>query len=239
METKITIESRKHPRRRNRDPNRNPSPDGSRHSRHGSPSPPQQSRVVILAKNKSSTANAPQNSPQTHTTTAASEKIQIIASLHSNQQNSSAVSSGSAAPTTVTIAQPPSAQTATANNLTEETLNDLIASMPTVMKLIDNDNLMFIESPAIDNMLTESISGSGFSVISAIGLDGVGKSSVLNLIAGKEVFRVHHKNSSSYSERPLRHRTKGIDLHITKERLFLLDSQVIIGNCVPILKCFY
>ena len=232
METKITIEPRRHQRRRNRDQTRNSSADGSRQSRHGSQSPPQQtqqSRVVILAKNKSPAPNSLLNASQASTTTTPVEKIQIIPSLHSNQQNSSCVVSSGSAPTTVTIAQPPTAQNATPNNVTEETLNDMIYSMPTVIKLIDNDTLMFNESPAIDYMLSESISGSGFSVISAIGLDGVGKSSVLNLIAGKDVFRVHHKNSSSYSERPLRHRTKGIDLHITKERLFLLDSQVIIN----------
>ena len=211
----------KQTRSRKRDTNK--SSNDSRRSAQSSQSPPQQSRVVILAKKHDSPAtNSNYGTSHSAKTTPVQTQIQIIPSIHSKDQN---VNTSNISVSNTSNSSTPHVMSAVNNQLTEETILDSMASMPNVMKLIDSDSLMFLESPANDYLFSESISGSGFSVISAVGLDGVGKSSVLNIIAGKDVFKVH-KNNNHYSERPLRHRTRGIDLHITKERLFLLDSQV-------------
>jgi hypothetical protein len=54
-------------------------------------------------------------------------------------------------------------------------------------------------------------------------MQSVGKSSLLNRVAGKRVFPTHGDNG--LNDNLLQHVTHGIDLHITKERLFLLDCQ--------------
>lgn len=88
------------------------------------------------------------------------------------------------------------------------------------------------------NQSSSTPSGQSFCVVGAVGLDGVGKSGLLNLIANRNVFKTHRNvsdelrntNASSKStsghDNPLSHVTSGVDLHITSERLFLLDTQV-------------
>jgi hypothetical protein len=230
MEAKISIEPRRQQRRRNRD-DRSESNDGARRSTTSSQSPPLHSRVVILAKNPNQKTTTPSNASQLSaaSTPTPVQTIQIIPSLHSSQQQSvstSNTSNANASNVSHLSLAPKSAQSVGAfstQSATDDAVNDMMAAMPSVMTLIDSENLMFLESPANDWLFSDTTSSSGFSVISAVGLEGVGKSSVLNLIAGKDVFRVH---TNKYSERPLRHKTKGIKLHVTKERLLLLDSQV-------------
>ncbi len=207
MDSKLSIESRRHQRRRNRDEMRSNSKDGSKRS---SQSPPIQSRVVILAKNPQKSTTSSSTTSQNQMSSTGAQTIQIMPSLHSTQTNANTSNSPSVNPLV----------------LTDELITDLVSNMPTVMKLIESETLLFLESPASDYLLSDSISSGGFSVISAVGLEGVGKSSVLNKIAGKEVFKVHNNNRNNNSD-PLKHMTRGIDLHITKERLLLLDSQVI------------
>ncbi|KAH9417065.1 smg-9, nonsense mediated mRNA decay factor, partial [Dermatophagoides pteronyssinus] len=67
--------------------------------------------------------------------------------------------------------------------------------------------------------------GQSFSIVSAVGLDGVGKSSLLNSLAQFNVFETRKMMSEKNRETPLNHVTNGIDMHITCERLFLLDTQ--------------
>ena len=67
---------------------------------------------------------------------------------------------------------------------------------------------------------------SSFHVVGAIGKQCVGKSSLLNRLAGRQAFKIH---SDDEEEILLKHVTKGVDLHVTAERLLLLDSQV----CYP------
>ena len=97
---------------------------------------------------------------------------------------------------------------------------------PFVMKIIDPNSWSFLESPFTDVLFSEnsSLGPGGFTVISAIGTQSVGKSSLLNKIAGTDVFKTHE--SVDNPESFLKHLTRGIDLHITKERLLLLDPQV-------------
>ena len=101
----------------------------------------------------------------------------------------------------------------------------MIENMPPVIKLIDPDSWSFFEHPASDFLFNDSVAGpGGFTVISAVGMQSVGKSSLLNKIAGRNVFRTHGDADTSQSY--LKHLTRGIDLHVSKERLFLLDCQV-------------
>lgn len=65
-----------------------------------------------------------------------------------------------------------------------------------------------------------------FCIVAAIGMEGTGKSSLLNTIAQCNVFPTRLSMAKNNRENPLSHVTKGIDLHITSERVFLLDTQV-------------
>lgn len=222
MSSKITIETNtnRQQKRRNRERIRNDSNDGSK---SGSQSPPLKPRVVILAKNPQKSSPTPSVSHHLNNTLLSSNQspnshnIIKLNSLHSSQQ-SSQMSSNSVSNT---------------NNhlITDELIDDLVTNMPKIMKLIDNDTLVFMESPASEYMFNDNISSGGFSVITAVGLEGVGKSSVLNRIAGKEVFKVHNNQSVNGSD-PLKHMTHGLDLHITKERLLLIDSQPLLSASV-------
>lgn len=102
----------------------------------------------------------------------------------------------------------------------------MIENMPSVMKLIDPESWSFFEHTASEFLFSDNISpnANSFTVISAVGGQSVGKSSLLNKIAGRNVFKTHNDtdNPTSY----LKHLTRGIDLHVTKERLLLLDCQV-------------
>ncbi|KAI2800495.1 smg-9, nonsense mediated mRNA decay factor [Blomia tropicalis] len=80
-----------------------------------------------------------------------------------------------------------------------------------------------------------------FSIVGAVGLDGVGKSSLLNMLANRKVFKTHSNmgtSSGSIQGRknclttPLTHVTNGVDLHITSERLFLLDTQPLLSPSI-------
>ncbi|CAG2103582.1 unnamed protein product [Medioppia subpectinata] len=243
MDNKISIEPRRQQRRRNRDAdNRSTSTDErNRRTGHSSQSPPHNSRVVILAKNPNQKSNTPTavsilTSGSQSTAVTPVPTIQIMSSLHSQQQhqnvNTSNTSNANASNTGHMSSVTKSAQSVGAfstQSAADDAVNELMAAMPSVMTLIDSESLMFLESPANDFLLSDAMTASGFSVISTVGMDGVGKSSVLNLIAGRDVFRVH---SNKYSERPLKHKTKGVKLHITKERLLLLDSQPLLSASV-------
>lgn len=105
-------------------------------------------------------------------------------------------------------------------------MNDMIENMPSVMKLIDPESWSFFEHTASEFLFNDNVSPttSSFTVISAVGMQSVGKSTLLNKIAGRNVFKTHTDSDSPHSY--LKHLTRGIDLHVTKERLLLLDCQV-------------
>lgn len=69
---------------------------------------------------------------------------------------------------------------------------------------------------------TAALSGESFCTVGIIGLEGVGKSSLLNRIADVEVFPIHGKKIPTF----FGHLTDGVDFHITSERVFLLDTLV-------------
>ena len=98
------------------------------------------------------------------------------------------------------------------------------------MKLIDIDSRSFCIHPAADCLFgeTQSSGSDGFTVVSALGMQSVGKSSLLNKISRTNVFKSHQDPSNVDSL--LKHITRGVDLHVTKERLLLLDCQVILIN---------
>lgn len=159
-----------------------------------------------------SKANRGLSSPPAQTTQPV---IQIIQSSHSQQHGSNS-----------------SQQTQQASNQgnsvvilnSEDIMNDMIEKVPTNMKLIDPDTFSFIESPAAEYMFSDTmLTPNGFISIAAVGTQGVGKSTLLNHIAEKDAFKTRRLCPADYG---LKHVTRGIDLHITKERLFLMDSQV-------------
>lgn len=76
---------------------------------------------------------------------------------------------------------------------------------------------------------------SAMSIISVIGLQGVGKSTLLNTIAGKEAFKTHKStsisNESNEGKLNVRHVTRGVDIHSTHHRI-LLDCQPLLSSSV-------
>lgn len=101
-------------------------------------------------------------------------------------------------------------------------------------KLIDG-GFNFVFDFARENILlsdsnSPTSTSQSFCIVSAVGLDGVGKSSLLNRIANQSIFPAHCNNPCQ--ENPLTHITTGLDLHITNERMFLLDSQPLLSASI-------
>ncbi|KAF7495813.1 Protein SMG9 [Sarcoptes scabiei] len=98
-----------------------------------------------------------------------------------------------------------------------------------VLSTVDSKLSMTNNNPAIihrsDHIQT-------FSIVSAVGLDGTGKSSLLNSIAQNEIFPTRSSLAEKNSENPLSHVTCGIDMHVTAERIFLLDTQPLLSASV-------
>jgi GTPase SAR1 family protein len=89
---------------------------------------------------------------------------------------------------------------------------------PSLVKLLN------IKSWRIDQQESSQILLSNnydFKVVSVIGSASSGKSSLMNRIAGQEVFPTHVSSSRGI----LKHLTEGIDMFAVKSRLILLDSQ--------------
>ena len=98
-----------------------------------------------------------------------------------------------------------------------------------VIKFIDGE-AWTLQEQLLSDLILPDTSSSEIRTVAAVGLQSSGKSSILNRIAGKDVFKRHNDISTL-----LQHLTSGIDLHITSERLFLLDTQV----CNTIVNVFY
>uniref|UniRef100_T1JQS2 GB1/RHD3-type G domain-containing protein n=1 Tax=Tetranychus urticae TaxID=32264 RepID=T1JQS2_TETUR len=111
-------------------------------------------------------------------------------------------------------------------------MTDMIDGTPIIMKIIDTDTWSFLEHPAADFLFgdAQSSGSGGFTVVSAVGMQSVGKSSLLNRIARANVFKTHKDPNNL--DNLLRHITRGVDLHVTQERFLLLDSQVSINECL-------
>src|SRR5258708_3968646 len=122
MEAKVTIESRRHQRRRTRDRDTHARSHSNEGSKRGSQSPPR-SRVVILAKNPlkanntsqhSSAAKSPLVSSSLPSQATPTPTISIIQSSHSASQTTSNASSSIAANS-------------------DEAITEMVANMPPVM----------------------------------------------------------------------------------------------------------
>ncbi|RWS21448.1 SMG9-like protein [Leptotrombidium deliense] len=125
--------------------------------------------------------------------------------------------------------QPPASQQQIGN--ADETIEEMLENTPKVMKLLEVESWSFLEHPVVDYLFGENVSSGsgGFNVVSAVGLQSVGKSSTLNKIAASNVFKTHF---DSEDDSILKHVTHGLNLHITKERLFLLDTQPLLSASI-------
>lgn len=100
-----------------------------------------------------------------------------------------------------------------------------------LVKLLDGKTWTFWDDVA---SLLSPI-GNHFKVVSSFGFQASGKSTAMNVIAGKDIFPVHGNGSSDKNNRPcplLQNVTSGIDMVITSERLFLLDSQPLLSASI-------
>lgn len=72
---------------------------------------------------------------------------------------------------------------------------------------------------------------SAMSIVSVMGSKGSGKSSLLNKIAGRDVFETYNSVKSKRGKLQTRHITRGIDVYSTHHRI-LLDSQPMLASSV-------
>ncbi|KAF8566652.1 hypothetical protein P879_07549 [Paragonimus westermani] len=98
--------------------------------------------------------------------------------------------------------------------------------MQVPVKLV-NDQLRFTDLAAVQDLFVEN---SGFLVVGAVGLQGAGKSSVLNVLANQltsqtRLFDGPFPVQSTKNFLTNSPRTGGIDLYITQDRVILLDTQ--------------
>lgn len=99
----------------------------------------------------------------------------------------------------------------------------------TCIKLIDPLTWCLNESLAAEYMIPDGPLSACFKVVSVVGTQSCGKSQVMNALAGCNVFRCHGNDTDSNL---LQHVTKGIDMWITPERMFLLDSQPLLSASI-------
>lgn len=93
--------------------------------------------------------------------------------------------------------------------------------MKNACKLLD-DNLQFIDS--LDHFLSES--NESYTVIGVLGKRGVGKSSLLSMLAGCDKSDFLFKSAGLESDGP---KTSGVDAFISKERTIFLDFQPLLS----------
>ncbi|KAA3679957.1 uncharacterized protein DEA37_0013641 [Paragonimus westermani] len=98
--------------------------------------------------------------------------------------------------------------------------------MQVPVKLV-NDQLRFTDLAAVQDLFVEN---SGFLVVGAVGLQGAGKSSVLNVLANQltsqtRLFDGPFPVQSTKNFLTNSPRTGGVDLYITQDRVILLDTQ--------------
>ncbi|KAF7255134.1 hypothetical protein EG68_07679 [Paragonimus skrjabini miyazakii] len=98
--------------------------------------------------------------------------------------------------------------------------------MQVPVKLVD-DQLRFTDLAAVQDLFVEN---SGFLVVGAVGLQGAGKSSILNVLANQltnetQLFDGPFPVQSTKNFLTNSPRTGGIDLYITQDRVILLDTQ--------------
>lgn len=106
-------------------------------------------------------------------------------------------------------------------------------------KLIDDKEWNIASTEPTSETIYFTQGHSALSIISVVGAKGVGKSRLLNKLAGKEAFETYQtisrKNSNSGQKLHLKHITRGIDVHSTYHRM-LLDCQPL--NATSILEDF-
>lgn len=99
-----------------------------------------------------------------------------------------------------------------------------IASMNGSCKLLD-EHLHFADT--LDHYLSDT--NENYTVIGVLGKTGVGKSTIMSLLGGREssVFRAAGAESEA-----AKHKTSGIDCYVTAERTILLDVQPLLSASV-------
>ncbi|KAK0076268.1 hypothetical protein PV325_005667 [Microctonus aethiopoides] len=112
-------------------------------------------------------------------------------------------------------------QAATSSKLIECNLLSSCIEMTKCKKFMDEDLLVG------DNLSDYLIEQQDFLVVGVLGTQGVGKSTILSLLASKnDIFSVqnatHHKSGSNC--------TTGIDFYVTKNRVIYLDTQPILSS---------
>lgn len=108
---------------------------------------------------------------------------------------------------------------------------------PNVFNLIDDREWNIIKSGPTRESAFLTDGHAAMSIISVIGPMGVGKSTLMNVIAGKDVFKTHKSASTTKTTcSSSRHVTQGIDVYATHHRI-LLDCQPLLATSV--LENFY
>jgi len=98
-------------------------------------------------------------------------------------------------------------------------------------KLIDSSEWNIASSEPSSEATFFADGHSAMSIVSVIGAKGIGKSTLMNKIAGREVFETYQTSKQSNNPIKLRHVTRGIDIHSTHHRI-LLDCQPLLAVSV-------
>lgn len=100
-------------------------------------------------------------------------------------------------------------------------------------KLIDERDWNIISSEPSNESVYFTQGHSALSIVSVIGPMGVGKSNLLNILAGRKIFETHKSQPKSDDRSMLigRHSTRGVDIYSTYHRIFL-DCQPFLAPSV-------
>ncbi|KAI1295414.1 Protein SMG9 [Halotydeus destructor] len=190
-------------------------------SKHNSISPPASPKVVLLRPTHQQSASASLDSTGSVAVTIAARPT----SPNSSSQKSSSLNHFSIQGRDTLRERNVSPSHRILKAVTEDFPHATTGN--SVVELIDGHDWSFCEQAVSEYMLGDSVN-SGYNVITVIGKQSSGKSSLLNMIAGRDVFKTHSRKSNRTAD-ILQHVTSGVDLFITRERQFLLDPQAVLS----------
>jgi hypothetical protein len=194
-----------------------------------------QTPKMVLQRN----ANCPDSKSQELMAKASDS---LPAKANSCNKAPEAANSSSARDSTSKPTQPSNRLVLSADYLTQ----DIDCSPIPVCNLINGDSWEFDAKSVVKHLLPVDAGPPGavaaakscpsFTVLGAVGKQSVGKSMLLNQIAGSAVFDTH-TNCDDPAKTLLQHVTNGVNLYATSDRLWLLDTQVTIAIALIQVRC--
>lgn len=218
-DTRPQKKPRNRPNRRRRDSD----PESSGHRRHDNrghrhkpaDSPPTSCPRVVLLRPAPAAATAPTEPAPSSSQSRSQSPLSQQQPVPAEDQATTQPSESPVQPVTAPAAQP----VASRKDLPESRL-----------KLIDPQKWCLNSDLLTEYIVPDGLLSSCFKVVSVVGTQSSGKSKLMNAVAGRNgIFPCHGSDDRTNL---LQHVTKGIDMMITAERMFLLDSQPLLSSSV-------